>query len=119
MLIALDSGGSRVCSDGARARGLTRMPCSALAHPAWWAALVVLVVNDHLLKGARVLPELLTGKISDYAGLFVASVLLSAVVGARSARARFVCVALVGGMFGATKLSADAAGVVVAATTLI
>jgi hypothetical protein len=40
----------------------------------WWAALVVLVVNDHLLKGAGLLPGWLTGKLSDFAGLIVAPV---------------------------------------------
>jgi len=68
-----------------------------LRHPAWWSALALLVLNDHVLKGAGVLPGALTGKLSDFAGLLVAPVLLAALVGARSVTARaavFVVVAL-------------------------
>ncbi len=33
-------------------------------------AAVVLAINDHLLKGSGLLPGWLTGKLSDFAGLF-------------------------------------------------
>ena len=36
---------------------------SALQHPLWWGALALLLVNDHLLKGAGLLPSFLTGKL--------------------------------------------------------
>jgi hypothetical protein len=39
-----------------------------------WGALVVLVVNDHVLKGSGWLPGWLTGKLSDFAWLIVAPV---------------------------------------------
>ena len=63
------------------------IPARALAHPLWWVALVLLVVNDHLFKGASVLPQPLVGKLSDVAGLFVAPMVLAALLGARSRRA--------------------------------
>ena len=39
-----------------------------LQHPATWLSIVMLVVNDHILK--VVCPSWLTGKLSDIAGLF-------------------------------------------------
>lgn len=42
------------------------------------AALAVLAINDHLLKGAGVLPGWLTGKLSDLAGLIFFPLLLTA-----------------------------------------
>jgi hypothetical protein len=47
-------------------------------HPVPLAAVLVLVINDHLLKGAGVLPGWATGKISDVAGLFFFPLLLDA-----------------------------------------
>lgn len=54
-----------------------------LRHPLFVSSLALLVVNDHLLKGSGA-PSWLTGKLSDFAGLVVAPVLLHAAwVGAR------------------------------------
>jgi hypothetical protein len=53
------------------------MPGEDLVHPAAVAALVALVVNDHLLKGSS-LPGALTGKLSDVAGLILLPLLLMA-----------------------------------------
>ncbi len=62
-----------------------------LAHPIPLVAVLVLVVNDHALKGSSVLPGWVTGKLSDVAGLFFFPVLLVAlgrlVVGEPRARA--------------------------------
>ena len=44
-------------------------PADALLHPVALLALAVMVVNDHLLKHAW--PGVLTGKLSDFAGLVV------------------------------------------------
>lgn len=49
----------------------------AVCRPAFVGAVVVLAVNDHLLKGAGLLPAAWTGKISDFAGLFFFPVLLA------------------------------------------
>lgn len=38
--------------------------------PCFMAAVAVCLANDHLLKGSGVLPSLVTGKLSDFAGLF-------------------------------------------------
>lgn len=57
----------------ARARAL---PITLLVRPLPVFALVVLVVNDHVLKGSGLLPGLVTGKLSDFAGLFFFPLLL-------------------------------------------
>lgn len=79
-------------------------PRRALLHPAWIGALALLVLNDHALKGAGVLPGWLTGKLSDFAGLFVAGVLLAALARARTARRVAIAQAVVGMGFTAFKL---------------
>ncbi len=79
---------------------------------AWLIALSVLVLNDHWLKGSGRLPGVVTGKLSDFAGLFVAPVLLSVcgvLVGWRGFAARVCWFALVGVGFAAIKLNANAA----------
>jgi hypothetical protein len=50
-----------------------------LGHPVTVTAVVVLALNDRLLKAAY--PGLVTGKLSDVAGLVVAPALLAAVIG--------------------------------------
>jgi len=70
----------------------------------WWVALAVLVVNDHVLKGAGLLPGWLTGKLSDFAGLVVAPVVVSTIARAQRSAARAACFCLVAILFGATKL---------------
>lgn len=86
-----------------------RSPASALRHPLWWTALAVLLLNDHLLKGAGALPSAVTGKLSDFAGLLVAPVLLAALVRARRSGAILACFAATGAVFAAIKLSPAAA----------
>lgn len=49
-----------------------------LIHPVPLLAVALLLVNDHLLKGAGVLPGWLTGKLSDFAGLLFFPLLLTA-----------------------------------------
>jgi hypothetical protein len=63
---------------------------SDLVHPLPALAVLVLALNDHLLKGSGWLPGWLTGKLSDFAGLFFFPVLLTVVAEAalrRSGRA--------------------------------
>ena len=63
----------------------------ALAHPGAVLSLVLLVLNDHVLKQAW--PGWVTGKLSDVAGLVVAPLLLAAVLAtARVPRAASVAV---------------------------
>ncbi|KYF51362.1 hypothetical protein BE08_04435, partial [Sorangium cellulosum] len=71
------------------------------------------MVNDHLLKGAGLLPGALTGKLSDLAGLVVAPVLAAALLDARTSRARALAFAAVVAPFAAIKLSAASAQLLV------
>lgn len=64
-------------------------PHRALYHPLWLVSLGLLVINDHYLKGSGILPAVLTGKLSDFAGLAVAPALL-AVLLRLSSRQSFV-----------------------------
>ncbi len=82
----------------------SRAPKAAFG-PLWWSALVTLALNDHVLKGSGLLPGWLTGKLSDFAGLVVAPVLVAVAVGARSRRAAAAIVLAVGSGFTALKLS--------------
>ncbi len=91
-------------------------PARVLTHPAWWLALAVLIINDGWLKGAAAglgVPAWLPGKLSDFAGMIVAPLLLAALLRANSRRARGLCFAVVGGLFAASKLSASVAAALV------
>jgi len=57
--------------------GRTAVPAGELFHPIAVAAALLLIVNDHLLKGSRV-PGWLTGKLSDVAGLAVFPLVVTA-----------------------------------------
>ena len=83
-----------------------------LCSPVFWAALTVLVINDHVLKGSGALPGWLTGKLSDFAGLVVAPLTLIALSGARRPAARLACLAAVAAAFAAIKLASEPARLV-------
>lgn len=51
-----------------------------LAHPAVVVAILVCGVNDHVLKGSGWLPGVITGKLSDIAGLFFFPIFLAVVL---------------------------------------
>jgi outer membrane protein assembly factor BamB len=91
-------------------------PQRALRHPVFWGALALLVVNDHLLK--RVVPGMITGKLSDVAGLIVAPVVLAAVVRARGRRSLLACFAAVAAVFAVMNTVAPAARLLEAAAAL-
>ncbi|MET7666636.1 hypothetical protein [Micromonospora luteifusca] len=93
-----------------------------LCHPVTLLALVVLVVNDHLLKAA--LPGLLTGKLSDVAGLVLApplvAVLLTLLVPRLPARAAALAgLVAVGAGFALVKTSGYAAELASSAWTVL
>jgi hypothetical protein len=100
------------------------VPADALLHPVALAAIGLLLLNDHVLKDAA--PGLVTGKLSDVAGLaFFPLVLLGAWEVARSAvgrwrgpsaRALAVSVAVTAIAFGLVKTTGLVAGAF--ATTL-
>jgi cysteine-rich repeat protein len=58
----------------------TLRPERVFLHPLWLLALVLLVLNDHFLKGSGLLPGMVTGKLSDFTGLVVAPALLAALL---------------------------------------
>ncbi|KIG13587.1 hypothetical protein DB30_07918 [Enhygromyxa salina] len=78
--------------------------------PTWVAALALLVANDHWLKGSGLLPDLMTGKLSDFAGMLVAPVLLATLLRVRSREALLACHVAVGAVFAGIQLSAGFAG---------
>lgn len=81
-----------------------RLPGGAgpIAHPTLAVALAVLVLNDHVLKDLW--PGLVTGKLSDIAGVFVVAVVASALTGRRSVGLGLTAIGFV-----ALKLSATVA----------
>ncbi|MGE0788501.1 MAG: hypothetical protein AB7S26_22690 [Sandaracinaceae bacterium] len=87
----------------------TRRPLQSLMHPVFLVALAALVLNDHVLKGAGLLPGMVTGKLSDLAGLVVAPVALSAAVGARTKGRRALAFGAVTLWFVAVNVSSVAA----------
>jgi hypothetical protein len=104
------------------------LPLGEALHPVTLAAVVALVVNDWVLK-PRLGPGLVTGKLSDLAGLSFAPVVLSAAIGlvlhlaarlgARVdpslSRARLIaCIVATGAVFAAVKLDPSAARVLAA-----
>jgi hypothetical protein len=66
----------------------------------------VLLLNDHYLKGAALLTPLVTGKLSDFAGLMMAPVVLAAMLAPGSRRVFVLSHLAVGSVFTALKLSA-------------
>jgi hypothetical protein len=64
-------------SDGAAVRALTG--------PLTVGAIALMVLNDHVLKGAGIVPGVLTGKLSDFAFLFFAPIVLVYLTRARAA----------------------------------
>ncbi|MEO7734209.1 MAG: hypothetical protein ABIY55_24815 [Kofleriaceae bacterium] len=104
------------------------LPLGEALHPVTLAAVALLVVNDWRWK-PRFGPSLVTGKLSDLAGLIFAPLVLSAAIGlvlhvlarlgarvdpSLSRRRLLACTAATGAVFAAVKLSPAAAGLLVA-----
>lgn len=94
-------------------------PTDALRSPVFFLALAVLVVNDHALKGAGVLPGWLTGKLSDFAWLVVAPVALATLLGVRRRLTAALVVGGISALFVATELSQALADEVAALATAL
>lgn len=83
-------------------------PTSALLSWRWLTAVVALAVNDHCIKSA--MPGVVSGKLSDLAGMVVAPALLACVLAVRSRAGLLACHVAVGAVFAALKTSPTAAG---------
>jgi hypothetical protein len=83
----------------------TLHPARALLTPTWLGALALLVANDHWLKGSGLLPGVLTGKLSDFAGLLVAPTLLAMLLRVDSRRGLLACHIAVGAVFAGIQIS--------------
>lgn len=77
----------------------------ALLHPLWLGSLALLVINDHVLKGAGLLPPWLTGKLSDFAGMLVAPLVLACLLRLESRAAWAGAHLAVGAVFAAINVS--------------
>ena len=84
-------------------------PERALTTASWVAALILLALNDHVLKQSGLLPVWLTGKLSDFAGLYVAPALLATLLRVQTQRALLACHLAVGAVFAAINLDPRAA----------
>lgn len=82
-------------------------PEHALLTPTWLGALALLVANDHWLKGSGLLPDVLTGKLSDFAGMLVAPVLLASLLRVGTRRGLLACHVAVVVVFAAIQLSPE------------
>ncbi|MEU4324189.1 hypothetical protein [Nonomuraea dietziae] len=85
-----------------------------LCHPVTLVSVIVLLVNDHLLKQAW--PGFVTGKLSDVAGLLVAPPLLALLL---RRRADAAAVLLTGALFAAVKTTETGAEAASQAWTLV
>lgn len=77
-------------------------PSQSILSPLWIFALGVLIFNDHFLKAAW--GNALTGKLSDFAGLFLAPVLFAFILGVKTKRGLQLCGLVIGVVFGAINL---------------
>ncbi len=108
--------------------GKRAIPAGEFLHPVPLAALIVLGVNDHVLKGSGWLPQPVVGKLSDIAGFVFFPLLCTALVdcalwGAAHLGARvdfslrmwklWLAMAFTAGLMSAIKLSTRGAEVIV------
>jgi hypothetical protein len=96
-------------------RQRTLLDLSPLHRPLWWAALALLLINDNLLKGGGVAPGWLTGKLSDFAFLVVAPVLLAALLPRALPRRRAIALGAIVSIYAAADLSASVSEAILAA----
>ncbi len=86
---------------------ITHAARRALLTPFWCGALGLLILNDHILKAAY--PGLVTGKLSDVAGLFLVPALSSAMLPLRSMKQVKLVAACAGALFAAINLFPEVA----------
>lgn len=69
-------------------------------------AVILMAANDHVLKGAGLLPHTITGKLSDFAFLFFVPVVTAYLFRVKTFRGLIVSYVMAGGLFSAINLSA-------------
>jgi hypothetical protein len=77
----------------------------AMISPLFVAAVLVMAVNDHLLKGAGIIPASITGKLSDFAFLFFVPIVVAFVFRVRSHGPLVVIYVSIAILFSAVNLS--------------
>ncbi len=92
----------------------SRFDLTPIGHPVWWFALGILLINDNLLKGKGLVPNWATGKLSDFAFLVVAPVLLAVLLPCALRGRRLVAIGTIAGLFVAADLSASVSDKIVA-----
>jgi outer membrane protein assembly factor BamB len=86
------------------------VPCAvAVFHPLWWISLLILLANDRWLKRGGILDPLVTGKLSDFAGMLVAPALLALLTRVRRRCDFIACHLAVAALFTVLKVSDPAA----------
>lgn len=80
-------------------------PMRALVHPLFLSSTLLLLLNDRVFKGSGLLPGVLTGKLSDVAGMFVAPLVLAALARVETRRGLLAAHVIVGIGFTAFELS--------------
>jgi hypothetical protein len=80
-------------------------PQASFAHPLFAGGVLVLALNDHVFKGSGLLPSVVTGKLSDVAGLLVAPLLCAWLFAARARRGWLVAHLAVGVAFALAQLA--------------
>lgn len=93
-------------------------PKRVLLHPLWLMGLITLVLNDHILKHS-IYSGVITGKLSDFAGLLIAPVLLAALFQVRTSRGYIWALASTGAVFAGINVSSELAVLFDAAVSTI
>lgn len=96
-----------VLSENVMNKKITFDPIKSVMSPLWIFALGILILNDHLLKAEW--SNAFTGKLSDFAGLFLAPVLFALVLGVKTKRGLYLSGLAVGVVFSAINLFPSAA----------
>ncbi len=82
-----------------------QIKCTLLS-PLFLFSVSLLVVNDHILKGAGILPQIITGKLSDFAFLFFVPVIVAYLFRVKTMIGLSISYLAVGVFFSAINISA-------------
>ncbi len=82
-----------------------RIKCTLLS-PLFILSVGLMLVNDHILKGAGILPQNITGKLSDFAFLFFVPVVVAYLFRVKTMVGLSIRYSVVGVLFAAINISA-------------